>query len=70
MAFQPAINDEEKAQIILMRRHPENFSYEDIARYLNRLFPEHNHGCRTRDGIYRYVSKTLESRVEPIYTPC
>jgi len=66
----PEINDDEKHIILIMRRHPEKFSYEDIARTLNRFFPEYNHECRTRDGIYRYVSKTLESRVEPIYTPC
>ncbi len=58
----PKYKDEEKLLITKLARYRESFSYEDIARILNEVFKEYNKGCRTGDGIKKYLSKPAEKK--------
>ena len=53
----PKYNDEEKRLIYRLARYPESFSREDIARTLNDVFKDYNKGCRTGDGIKKFLAK-------------
>jgi hypothetical protein len=53
----PELSDQEKREILVLSRYRESFSYEDIARILNEVFREHNKGCRTREGVKKFIAK-------------
>ena len=53
----PALSEGEQLLILRLARYRESFSHEDIARTLNEVFQEHNKGCRTRDGVKKFIAK-------------
>ena len=53
----PQLNEAEQVLILRLARYRESFSHEDIARILNEVFKDHNKGCRTRDGVKKFIAK-------------
>jgi DNA-directed RNA polymerase specialized sigma24 family protein len=56
----PELSDEEKREILILSRYRESFSYQDIAQILNEVFKEYNKGCRTREGVKKFLAKPQE----------
>ena len=65
----PQLNEAEQVLILRLARYRESFSHEDIARILNEVFKDHNKGCRTRDGVKKFIAKKeKEEQSGPVQT--
>ncbi len=52
----------EKKLILILRKVRDDWSYSDIARTLNDLFPEDNNRMRSGSGVRQYIIKEREGR--------